>query len=114
MNWLVYVLIGTGMFFQTLGTLALHRFPDVYTRMHGATKCTTFGSIFLYLGVMLYGALMVFSGETVYASLSAHTFIVMLIILLTNPTGAHAIARAAHRSGIRPAGAIVDKLEGKK
>ncbi len=114
MNWLVYLLIGIGMIFHTLGTLALHRFPDVYTRMHGATKCTTFGSIFLYLGVIAYGVMMVLSGEIVYVSLSVHTFIVMFIILLTNPTGAHAIARAAHRSGIKPAKAIVDALGGAK
>jgi len=33
--------------------------------------------------------------------------------LLTNPTGAHAIARAAHRSGVKPVGAVVDDLEKK-
>lgn len=114
MNWVLYLLIGIGLFFQAMGTIALHRFPDVYTRMHGATKCTTFGSIFIYIGVIGYGILMFLSGETVYLSLSVHTFIVMFIILLTNPTGAHAIARAAHRSGVMPKHAIVDDLRGAK
>ena len=114
MNWLVYALLGIGMIFQALGTLALHRFPDVYTRMHGATKCTTFGSIFIYLGVIAYGLTMFFSGESTHLSLAVHAFVVMFIIMITNPTGAHAIARAAHRSGVKPVKAIVDDLEGKK
>ena len=114
MIWLVYLLIGIGVVFQTLGTVALHRFPDVYTRMHGATKCTTFGSFFIYLGVIVYGAMMFFSGESVYLTLSVHTFIVMFIIMITNPTGAHAIAKAAHKSGVKPKRALVDELEGKK
>ncbi|TFH35666.1 MAG: cation:proton antiporter, partial [Dehalococcoidia bacterium] len=37
--------------------------------------------------------------------------IALAAILLTNPTGAHAIARAGHRSGVKPVRAIVDDLE---
>jgi len=102
----VYVLVGIGVLFQTLGSLALHRFPDVYTRLHGATKCTTFGSIFIYLGVIAYGLSLPNTGII----LGAHTMLVMLLILTTNPTGSHAIARSAHRSGLMPKKAIVDKL----
>ncbi len=111
MIWLIYVFLAVGILFQTLGSAALHRFPDVYTRLHGATKCTTFGSIFIYLAVMLYGALLAFSGEAAFASLSIHTLVAMLFILVTNPTSAHAIARAAHRSGVKPKFAVVDKLQ---
>jgi len=50
MNVLIYVLLGIGALFNGLGAVALIRFPDVYTRIHGATKCTTFGSIFSILG----------------------------------------------------------------
>jgi len=114
MNWLIYSLLGIGMLFQVLGTLALHRFPDVYTRMHGATMCTTFGSLFIYIAVMAHGIFMLIAGEAAYLTLIIHTFFVMAITLITNPTGAHAIARAAHRSGIKPAEAIVDNLEAKR
>lgn len=106
MIWIVYVLLVIGTTFQLLGTLALHRFPDVYTRLHGTTLCTTFGSIFLYLGIVLYGIMMG------WLPISVRAFIVMLLILVTNPTGAHAIARAAHRSGVKPKKAVVDKLQG--
>lgn len=107
----IYLLLGIGIVFQVLGTVALHRFPDVYTRLHGATKCTTFGSIFIYLGIIVYGITMYFSGYANYITLSMHTAIVMVLILITNPTAAHAIARASHRSGITPKEAVVDRLE---
>lgn len=110
MIWLIYVLLGIGILFQALGTVALHRFPDVYTRLHGATKCTTFGSIFIYLGIIVYGVMLFLAGKTSYVSLPVHTSIVMILVLITNPTGAHAIARAAHRSGVMPKMAVVDKL----
>lgn len=89
----VYLLLTIGLIFQIFGVLALHRFPDVYTRLHGATICTTFGSIFLYLGVIVYGLSL---------SFSVHVFLIMAILLITNPTASHAIARAAYRSGISP------------
>ncbi len=110
MIWLVYLLIGIGMVFQALGSIALHRFPDVYTRLHGATKCTTFGSIFIYIGIMAYSAMLVLQGQINQVSLLAHTLIVMALVLITNSTGAHAISRAAYRSGIKPGLAVVDEL----
>ena len=47
-------------------------------------------------------------------TLSIHTLIALVAILLTTPTGAHAIARAAHRSGTKPVKAVVDDLEEEK
>jgi multicomponent Na+:H+ antiporter subunit G len=110
MIWITYIFLAIGMVFQVLGTIALHRFPDVYTRIHGATKCTTFGSLFIYLGIIVYGIISVLEGKTSHIPLPFHTSIVMLFILITNPTGAHAIARAAHRSGVKPKMAVVDEL----
>jgi len=55
MQILVYAFLGIGVLFNGLGSIALLRFPDVYTRLHGATKCTTFGSIFTALAVIVYG-----------------------------------------------------------
>ena len=109
--WIIYALLAVGIIFQILGVLSLHRFPDVYTRLHGATKCTTFGSIFIYLAVVVYGAWFSFSGNPEYAVLSIHTIIIMALLLVTNPTGAHAIARAAYKSGVMPKGAVVDMLK---
>jgi multicomponent Na+:H+ antiporter subunit G len=38
----------------------------------------------------------------------------LIAILVTNPTGAHAIARAAHKSGVKPYKAVIDELDKKK
>ena len=110
----VYILLGAGFVFHTIGTIALHRFPDPYTRMHGATKCTTLGSILTYLAIIYFGIALFLSGSAEYAALSIHTVFVMVLIMITNPTSAHAIARAAHRSGIKPEDAVVDKLKEKE
>lgn len=45
--------------------------------------------------------------------LALHSALALLAILLTNPVGAHAIARAAHRSGVYPARAVIDELASK-
>lgn len=99
------VLAGIGLFFDTIGTLALHRFIDPYTRLHGATMCTTFGSIFIAAAVMLYGYSLGSSAMVL------HTIVALVFLLLTNPTGSHAIARAAYRHGVKPKRAVVDRLK---
>ena len=99
---LIYACLGISLFFNALGAVGILRFPDFYTRLHPATKCTTFGGIFACLAAMLFGIKLALGGNPSMFILSIHVFIVLVCLLLTNPTGAHAIARAAHRSGIYP------------
>jgi len=110
---IIYILLAIGVFFNVLAGVGLLRFPDVYTRLHAGTKCTTFGSIFICGSVIILGLKMWYQGSTDGSVLAIHTAGALIAILLTNPTGAHAIARAAHRSGVKPIGAVVDELENK-
>jgi len=110
---IIYILLGVGVFFNLLAGIGLLRFPDVYTRLHAGTKCTTFGSIFLVGSVVLLGLKNWWIGETNGSVLAIHSIVALAAILITNPTGAHAIARAAHRSGVKPIGAVVDDLKNK-
>jgi len=110
---IIYILLGIGVFFNLLAGIGLLRFPDVYTRLHAGTKCTTFGSIFLVGSVVLLGLKNWWIGDTNGSVLAIHSIVVLAAILITNPTGAHAIARAAHRSGVKPIGAVVDDLKNK-
>ena len=110
---ILYILLGIGVFFNILAGVGLLRFPDVYTRLHAGTKCTTFGSIFICGAVILYGLVEWYDGNTDASVLAIHAFVALVAILLTNPTGAHAIARAAHRSGVMPIQAVVDDLKDK-
>ena len=54
-DYLIYILLAIGVFFNILGGFGLLRFPDVYTRLHAGTKCTTFGSIFITGSVIILG-----------------------------------------------------------
>jgi multicomponent Na+:H+ antiporter subunit G len=108
-----FILIGIGVFFNILAGIGLLRFPDVYTRLHAGTKCTTFGSIFICGSIIIYGLIEWYNGNPDSHVLAIHTAVALVAILITNPTGAHAIARAAHRSGVEPAKAVVDDLKNK-
>ena len=110
---LIYIFFAIGVFFNLLAGVGLLRFPDVYTRLHAGTKCTTFGSIFLIGSVILIGLKIWWNNDTNGSVLAIHSAIALIAILLTNPTGAHAIARAAHRSGVMPVDAVVDDLKNK-
>lgn len=113
---ITYICIGIGCFLNLLAAIGLHRFPDVYTRLHAGTKCTTFGSILLIAAVVIQSvSVWVAEGlSSPQSVLTLHAVIALVVILLTNPTSAHAIGRAAHRSGVKPARAVVDDLEKEK
>jgi multicomponent Na+:H+ antiporter subunit G len=108
----IYIFMGIGLFFNLMSILGLFRFPDVYTRLHASTKCTTFGALFIVIGVVL---LSIYSYDgAVSLTIIIHSIIAFLVIILTNPVSSHAIARGAHFSGIKPYGAEIDELEQNK
>ncbi len=114
LNVVTYVLIGIGCFFNLMAGIGLLRFPDFYTRLHAGTKCTTFGSIFLIGAVVLQFGVSWYHGgwDSPDSIMVLHAIIALAALLITNATGAHAIARAGHRSGVKPARAVVDDIEG--
>jgi multicomponent Na+:H+ antiporter subunit G len=85
------ILITIGTFFLMVGAIGLIRLPDMFTRMHAATKCTTLGAMCTLLGVALI----------MQGSVAVKAVLIIIFIVLGNPTSAHAIARAAYRSGTR-------------
>jgi multicomponent Na+:H+ antiporter subunit G len=97
-----FILI-VGAFCSLVGCLGLVRFPDVYNRIHAQTVAIMGGCVLSLLGICL------FTGLSVY-TLKAIT--IAAFLFLTNPIGSHAIARAAHKSGVKLwAKSIADKLE---
>lgn len=95
--------IVVGLAFDLFGCVGLVRLPDVYNRLQAATKCVTLGTCSIMFGVFLtYGP--------TAAGLKA--LLCMAFVVLTAPVSAHAIARAAHRSGVRLCpGSVVDRYE---
>jgi multicomponent Na+:H+ antiporter subunit G len=97
------VFFGIGVAFNIFGCLGLLRFPDIYNRLQASTKCVTFGTIFLLIGVLVY---------TGINSLGVKAFLCLIFILLTSPTAAHAISRGAHRSRVKLwEKSVVDRYE---
>ena len=82
-----------GLFFTFVSATGVIRLPDVYARAHTASQADTLGAGFALAGVAL--AL----GWTTTAFL---TVLLLFFIFVTNPTAAHAIARAADEQGVEP------------
>ncbi|HMZ31255.1 MAG: monovalent cation/H(+) antiporter subunit G [Methanoregulaceae archaeon] len=109
---LIIICLAIGIIFNSLGVIGLLRFPDLYTRMHATTKATTFGSVFTTLAVIVYSISLYLSTiDSQFIVLGVHAFIAAFALAFTNAIGSHAIARAAHRSGIMPSPAVVDRLK---
>jgi len=87
------ILIGIGTAFNLLGCIGLLRLPDVYNRLQAGTKCVTFGTCGILLGVF------VISGIN---PMGIKALIGIPFVLLTAPVGAHALARGAHIFGVKP------------
>jgi len=105
------ILLAISLTFNLLAAIGILRFPDVYNRLHASTKCTTFGSIFMSLSVIIYSLDRYLSdGSLKHITLTLHVLVALACVMLGNPVGSHAIARAAHRSGVLPALAVVDRF----
>lgn len=87
------VMVAGGAFFLLVGSIGLIRLPDFYTRIHAAAKSDTLG-----LGLAVVG-LAIHEGLTIT---SAKLIVVAAFVAITNPVGIHALARAAHISGLEP------------
>jgi len=100
-NTIGLIFIGAGLAFDVFGCLGLVRLPDVYNRLQAATKCVTMGTCSILFGTFL---IVGFTAPGLKALLS------IVFLILTSPVAAHAIARGAHRSGVKLwGGSIVDR-----
>lgn len=96
-------LLLTGVALAVLAGLGLVRFPDVFSRMHAATKPATLGLLLVMLGA----ALRQDSGSN-----ATKLLLVAAFQFLTAPVAAHMIGRAAYRSGTGDLdGLVVDELK---
>jgi len=102
-EWIGGTLIVIGLVFDFLGCLGLVRFPDVYTRLQAAAKCITVGTCGILLGLFIFKG---FSATGIKALLC------LAFIILTAPVSAHALARSAYRSGVKPwGGTVIDEYD---
>ncbi|MBM7569584.1 monovalent cation/H(+) antiporter subunit G [Aquibacillus albus] len=94
-NFIVIICLIVGTFFILSTSIGILRFPDVFTRLHAATKAATLGVSGIMIGafIFLYVEHEIVSGKLILG---------MIFVLLTAPVSGHVIGKAAHRSGIKP------------
>ena len=97
MRIVIDILMVAGLVFALAGTKGILQMPDTFCRMQASTCISTLGM----LGVILAGALYAFF---VMGSVGTGVKVLLigLLIITINPVGAHAIAKGAYKSGIRP------------
>lgn len=91
------ILIAIGLIFALAGTLGVMKMPDTFCRMQASTCVTTLGVIGVGLGALLYTIFIMGSAAT-----AVKVLVICGLVLVTNPVGAHAIAKGAYQAGIRP------------
>lgn len=78
-----------GLLVITLGVVGFARMPDVYNKLHAASKTVVFG----------VAALLVASAATLDPALIARAALVAAFLVMTAPVSAHAVARTAYERG---------------
>ena len=89
---IVTVLLLSGALFSLIAAIGIVRLPDLYSRMHAASKAGTVGSGLLLLAVGIHSQ---------DISVLARALAGFVFFVLTAPIAAHLLARAAHRAGHR-------------
>lgn len=83
-------LMALGAAFTLLAGVGLHRFDDVFARMHAAGKASTLGLLLILLGAAMR---LTEVGNIMKLGLVA------VLAVITIPAGVHVMARAAWRAG---------------
>ncbi|MFA7415363.1 MAG: monovalent cation/H(+) antiporter subunit G [Rhizobium sp.] len=84
------LLIVGGSLFALVAAIGINRLPDLYTRMHAASKAGTVGSGLLLVAVGFH------AGDIATLSRALAGF---FFFILTAPVSAHLLAKAAHQVG---------------
>lgn len=90
-EWIAAVIMLTGTLFVIVSALGALRMPDLFMRMHAATKAGTLGA-----GLILLSALVLFSTTAV----TTKAILTFVLLLLTAPVAAHVLGRAAYYDGV--------------
>jgi multicomponent Na+:H+ antiporter subunit G len=96
-------IIAIGVLFNLLGCVGMVRFPDIYNRLQAGTKCVTLGVCLILIGTIVMADA---------SPMRLKALLCVVFILISSPTAAHALARAARNSGIKLwEQSVVDQFE---
>ncbi len=86
-----FLLVG-GAVFCVVGGIGILRLPEFYGRTHAATITDTLGASMMLTGLMLQ------TGDWLVI---VKLVMVLVLLLVTSPTSAHALVKAAAAMGVR-------------
>ncbi len=91
-----------GLAFSLSGAVGIVRMPDVYTRLQSSSKNVTMGALPLLLAVVV--------DKGPVSTYGSRALLIAVLVLVVNPLAAHALARAAYRTGVPMwPGSVVDQ-----
>lgn len=97
------IVLLAGSLFVLAAAIGVLRLPDIYTRMHAASKAGAVGGGLILLAVAVLGQ---------DVAVAVRALIGILFLLLTTPLAAHLLARASYLAGYRPYnGTVIDDIE---
>jgi len=85
------LMVVIGALFAISAGLGVLRFPDVYSRMHAASKAGTVGSGFILLALAI---------TTPDVGVATRAITGFVFFLLTAPIAAHLLAKVAYETGV--------------
>lgn len=91
---IIFMLYFLGVFFNLSAVVGILRLPDLYCRLHASSKNTTLGSLLILFGL----ALRIFQDGQAPAALKI--LLIAVFLLIVNPIGSHALARASYKYGV--------------
>ncbi len=86
-SWMADALIVLGLLILSLAIYGMLRMPDLYTRLHAASKAA-------FLGVIPF---LVAAATTGQAAMISRSLLIGVFLLLTTPVAAHVIGHTAYQ-----------------
>ncbi len=93
LSFIANLLVITGSLIVIIGLIGVYRMPDFYTRLHAASVIDTLGTMLIVTGLIILAGI---------SLISVKLFLILLFILFTTPTAAHALAKSALHGKLEP------------
>ena len=87
------VFLAIGVLFGILGSIGVITFPDVYTRLHASSKCSTTAVVSVLIAALFLSG---------FSAMTGRLLVILLFFLITSPIGAHIIGHRAWSGGVIP------------
>ncbi|HVK79940.1 MAG TPA: monovalent cation/H(+) antiporter subunit G [Verrucomicrobiae bacterium] len=87
------VLVAIGLVFVLGGAIGVLRFPDIYTRLHGAAVANPLGAVVITIGLAIAAP---------SVDIAVRLILLALLLAALGPVWSHVFASAAHAGGLAP------------